>query len=127
MKRMDEGLPPLEETIIDDATGAVLSTAGKSSDEPNFSGSVAVRNGTTTEGVAANASSKISNLGFETNVGNANSLDYTSTVIVFENESQRATAQAIRDALGCGNLIKNNNEYNFTTDYLVVIGTDYQS
>ena len=127
MKRMDEGLPPSEETIIDDETGTILATAGQSSNSVNLSGTVAVRNGTSREGIAASASSKLSEMGFETNVANANSLDYTTTVIVYENDSQRATAGAIRDALGCGNVVKNNNEYAFTTDYLVVIGTDYSS
>lgn len=127
IKRMDEGLPPLEETVVDDTTGALLSSSGKSANSANLSGTVAVRNGTSREGIAASASAKLSEMGFETNVANANSLDYTTTVIVYENDSQRATAEAIRDALGCGNVVKNNNEYAFTTDYLVVIGTDYSS
>ena len=90
-----------------------------------MSGSVAVRNGTDKDGLASSASSKIYALGFTTDVGNANTQDYTTTVIVYNNDSQKAAAEAIRDALGCGNVIKNNNEYVFSTDFLVVVGTDF--
>lgn len=127
MKRMDQGLPPSEETYVDPQTGTVLSTAGNSASggEAKMSGTVAVRNGTTTEGKAASAANKLTNLGFKTDVANANSTDFTNTVIVYTNDSQKATAEAIKDALGCGKVEKNNNEYLYSTDYLVVIGTDY--
>jgi polyisoprenyl-teichoic acid--peptidoglycan teichoic acid transferase len=132
--RMEQGLPPSEETVIDESTGAVLSSAGdggssssssSNSGSSKLSGSIAVRNGTTKEGKAAVASASLAALGFSTSVGNANSLDYTQTIVVYSEDSQKSTAEAIRDNLGCGQVIKNNGEYIFTSDYLVVVGTDY--
>lgn len=122
MERMDQGLPPVEGTVIDPQTNTVMSTGGGSS---NMSGRVAVRNGTDKEGLASSASSKIYALGFTTDIGNANTQDYTTTVIVYNNDNQKTAAEAIRDALGCGNVIKNNDEYVFNTDFLVVVGTDF--
>lgn len=124
MERMDKGLPP-EETVIDDATGTVLSKGGDGGSNNSASGSVAVRNGTDKQGVAADAANKLSAKGFKTDAGNANSQDYTETIIVYRNDNQKATAEAIQQALGCGKLVKDNNEYTFETDFLVVIGTDY--
>lgn len=129
MERMDKGLPPSKKTIIDPETGTIIAKSDDSSDNSSsdgkFHGSVAVRNGTTKDGLAADASNKISDLGFTTDVKNANSLDYTQTVIVYSNDNQLKAAQAIKDAIGCGNIVKNNNEYIFETDLLVVVGTDY--
>lgn len=128
MKRMDEGKPPSTETVIDDATGAILSNAGDNKVggvDGSFNATVSVRNGTEKEGVAAKASNKLTTLGFKTNVGNANSSDYKNTVIVYNDESQKAAAEAIKEALGCGDIQKNENEYVFDSDLLVVVGDDF--
>lgn len=128
MKRMDQGLPPDPDTYIDPATGTIMSSAGGVMSSGS-SGDVAVtiRNGTTRDGLAAEASSKLVDLGYRTNVGNANSQDYTSTVIVYDDDSMRGDAEKIRDELGCGQVMKNNGDYLFNTDILVVVGTDFSS
>lgn len=128
MKRMDEGLPPNEETIIDDATGTVMSKAGDSlGSSGKFNLTVAIRNGTTKDGVAASASNKLTTVGFRTDVGNANSSDYENTRIVYNNDDHREAAEKIKELLGCGDIIKNDDEYIFNTDLLVVVGNDFNN
>lgn len=128
MERMDKGLPPDEETYIDPATGTVMSTAGAPDGvESNFTGKVSVRNGTNKEGLASKASNKIYQLGFTTDVGNANTQDYKNTIIIYANDEDRAGAEAIKDVLGCGQVLKDNGEYSFTGNILVVVGTDFSS
>ena len=128
MKRMDQGLPPDPDTYIDPATGTIMSSAGGvMSSGSNGDVAVTIRNGTTRDGLAAEASSKLVDLGYRTNVGNANSQDYTSTVIVYDDDSMRGDAEKIRDELGCGQVMKNNGDYLFSTDILVVVGTDFSS
>ena len=129
MERMNAGKPPASETVVDSETGTVLQYAGNTEGEENTNYSsmtVAVKNGTSRSGVAAKASALISELGFQTDAGNANTSDFKSTIIVYTNDSQATAANAIKDKLGCGTVQKNNNnEYSYTTDILVVIGSDY--
>ena len=127
VERISKDLPPSEETIVDDNTGIVLANSGDSQgqDGSNMSGTVAVRNGTVKAGAANSANDKIKGMGFTTDLKDANTQDYTQTVIVYENDSQKSKAESIKNALGCGSVVKNNNEYAFSTDILVVIGTDY--
>lgn len=124
MERMDKGLPPDLTTYIDPATGTVMSTSGVAVNG-RFSGSLSIKNGTNREGLAASAASKVYGLGFTINVGNADSQDYKETVIVYDNEDKQEAAEAIRDALGCGKVMKNDGSYSFGSDILVVVGTDF--
>lgn len=84
---MDQGLPPNDSTYIDPATGTVMSTAGVSTSNGSEAGSVSIRNGTNQDGLASNASNKLYGLGFSTDVGNANSQDYSTTIIVISDSS----------------------------------------
>lgn len=130
MERMDKGLPPVEETIIDSATGTVLSKSGESgstngSSDSSYSSNVDIKNGTNTSGLASKAQQKISDMGFKISTGNANAQDFTETVIVYNDDNQKSAAEAIKDKLGCGKVIKNNNEYIINSDILIVVGTDF--
>ena len=50
-----------------------------------------------------------------------------NTLIIYNDDSDKAQAQAIADALGVGQLKKNTGgTYSFTTDFLVVIGADWK-
>ena len=127
---MDDGLSPGTETVVDSETGIVLQQAGSESESDDTSYSnmtVSVKNGTSKTGVAAKAAAALTELGFNTETGNANASNYKTTVIVYTNDSQKAAAEAICDKLGCGNVVKNsNNEYSYNTDILVVVGSDYK-
>ena len=84
-----------------------------------------VKNGTSTSGLAANAAEKIAALGYSTDTGNANSSDYSTTVVVYNDSSQAEAAREIAQTLGVSSTIQNDGEYSFSTDFLVVIGADW--
>lgn len=140
MKRVDAGLPPTEEALIDPDTGvtlAVIGDGGTTSSSKNSGSSanskalkgvkIAVRNGAGINGVAADAAELLSELGAITDTGNADNSKYKNTIIVYNKESDKAQAQAIADALGIGQIKKNSGgTYSFTTDFLVVIGADWK-
>ncbi len=140
MERIDKGLSPTEEDQVDEATGIVIANAGggalasdtqaqnsANARKRNHSGSVAVRNGTTIAGLANKADAVISDLGFQVNTGNANSSDYTTTVVVYNDPDRKQDAQDIVDELGVGTIEQNKSKYLFDGDLLVVLGTDYDN
>ncbi|WP_165055195.1 MULTISPECIES: LCP family protein [unclassified Adlercreutzia] len=136
LRRVEQGLPPVEEDVIDEATGTVMATAGTGGSAsasgdgtttPRRSGTVSVRNGTEIDGAGAAAAEKIGALGYTVDAANADAADYAETVVVYADASQQERAQEIVNALGVGRAVLNNNEYLFTTDFLVVIGADWSS
>ena len=139
MRRVDAGLPPTEENLVDPNTGVTLAAigdGGKVTTSSNSSSStnsslngvkVAVRNGSGMSGCAADAASKLSAKGAVTDTGNADDSNYKNTLIIYNDDSDKAQAQAIADALGVGQLKKNSSGvYSFTTDFLVVVGADWK-
>ncbi len=133
MSRIDQGLPPLEESLVDEATGVILATAGdgtsgdsSTSGSVHRSGSVSVRNGSTIDGAAAAAQEKIGALGYTTNGANADSDSYAETLVIYNTADQAELAQEIVTALGVGRAVQNNGEYLIESDFLVVIGADWQ-
>lgn len=132
-ERMDAGESPAESNEVDSTTGTVLATTGNSSSSSSsgssssgsYSGKVSVLNGTSTSGLASKAASTISNLGFTTSTGNANTQDYTSTIVVYNDDSHQKGANAIVSALGCGSAVKNDGSYTVSGKFLVVLGSDY--
>lgn len=138
MARVDQGLPPTEEDVVD-ASGTVLASTGKagaSSSEseddgsatkatPQRSGVVSVKNGTAIAGVGAEAVDLITPLGYTATAGNANRTDYPTTVVVYDNPSQKEAAEEIVEALGCGQAIQNQDTYLYEGDFLVLIGADW--
>ena len=137
MERMKQGLSPTEEDEIDAATGTILATAGdggKASSgassggaaaKATRSGTVMVKNGTSTSGLAAKAAEKIAALGYSTDTGNANSSDYPNTVVVYSSGGQAEAAQEIAQTLGVSATFQNDGTYSFSADFLVVIGADW--
>lgn len=144
-ERMQQGLPPMEENVVDEVTGTVLATAGgaasssssaggsgeseASGNVPSFStgheGFVVVRNGTTYDGAGAEAGSILEQMGFSTDVDNADADDYSSTLIVYDDPSLGEEAQQIATALGRGAPYQNEGDFAFDGDFLVVIGSDW--
>ena len=139
MKRVDQGLSPTEETVIDQVTGVVLSTAGDGGSESSSSHSsksnssssslkgvqVSVKNGSGISGCASEAATKLTPLGAVAETGNADDYNYTTTLVIYDQSSQASTAQAIVDALGVGKAIQNDGSYSFSGHILVVVGHDW--
>lgn len=120
MKRMDQGLPPDEKTYIDPNTGTIMSTAGGG----DYSGNVTVLNGSGIVGAAAQCAEKLNSMGFITTTGNADSEDYTKTLIIYRGDNKDA-AEAIRDKIGCGKIQEDDGSQQFSGDILVIIGLDF--
>lgn len=134
LSRIDQGLPPLEEDVVDESTGVIMATSGggateaaaTSSGTVKRSGTVSIRNGTEITGAASSAQTKIGALGYTIDVGNANNTDYAQTIVVYNTSDQAELAAEIASTLGVGTAVQNNGEYLFESDYLVVIGSDWQ-
>ncbi len=138
MKRVDQGLPPTEETEIDEASGTVLATNGDGSVDPTMpgessedegfvaGGTVIVRNGSGIDGVAAEAAEKLTPEGYEVETGNADDFDYDKTLIVYSEGSKGAEAKAIARTLGIGTVQLNDGTYDFDGDFLVIVGSDWE-
>ncbi|MCD8316174.1 MAG: LCP family protein [Eggerthellaceae bacterium] len=131
MTRVKNGQSPTAETDVDEATGIVFDNAGDSNAFTNQSnhrtGTVSIRNGADIDGAASEAAGLVEALGYTTDTGNANSSDYTDTIVVYNTDDQAADAQEIVDALGRGYTVQNDDVYLFDTDFLVVIGSDWNS
>ena len=135
MERVDQGLSPTEESIVDEATGVTLSSSGDGGSSSGSSGGgesaslsgvkISVKNGAGISGVAADAASRLTPLGAIAETGNADDSNYQQTLIIYDDSSQEAQAQAIADALGCGKVQKNTGVYSYSGDFLVVVGADW--
>ena len=134
MQRVDQGLPPTAEDEIDEKNGTVLASTGdkagatsntSSTTTATRSGKVTVKNGANIDGAAATAATKIEKLGYTTETGNASS-SFSTTVVVYTNDSQKEAAEEIVKQIGNGVATKNDGRYTFSTDFLVVIGSDWK-
>ena len=131
MSRVDSGLSPSAEDVVDAATGIVISkgdgSSGGSGDKPkNATASIAVRNGSGAQGVSTKAVEKLKSFGY-TNVeaGNADSFDYKQTLIVYKDEKYKADAEMIAAQLGVGSATADDGNYIMTGNLLVILGADY--
>lgn len=87
---------------------------------------VTVQNGSGITGAASAVGSYLSGLGYQVgSTGNADQQVYTSTLVVYAS-GQDAAAQAVVDGLGFGRTVQNTGYYSFSTNLLVVIGSDYK-
>lgn len=138
MRRVDQGLPPTEEDVIDEASGTVLASTGSGATSSSSSssagsaatatksGSIAVRNGNGIAGAGAKAVERLEALGYHNvDAGNAENFDYAKTIVVYREEGQAAEAQTIADTLGASVVKLNDGTYVFDTGFLVVLGADW--
>lgn len=146
MNRVKQGLPPTEESEVDELNGTVLASVGDASggvsdDESaieapdggaaqTFSdtrtGKVTIKNGNGVSGCGAEALERIAPLGYTADASNANSFNYSETVVVFDTPDQRIYAEELVDALGCGRAVQNQNaQYVYEGDFLILIGADW--
>ena len=136
MKRVDAGETPTVDAADSANDGGVAdgSISGEYVAQSVLSGGsaaaadaeVEVRNGSGIGGVAADASSVLTNSGYTvTSVGDADSYDYAKTLVVYGSGGDQSTAQAIAQSLGAGSVMKNDGSYAIDGTYLVVVGADY--
>lgn len=136
MSRVDQGLPPTEEDEVDETSGTVLATTGsgeaneeKKSAPPSSndkkSSTVVVKNGNGLAGAGAEAAEKLEARGYTVETGNADSFDYTQTIVIYERGDQATEAREIANAIGVGKAQQNTGEYVFEGDFLVVLGADW--
>lgn len=131
IKRLDEGLPPVSSSEVDLSTGTVLASAGGKSEgstyKVNKSTSIRVRNGSGVDGVCDLAMKKLQAMGYERiNTGNADSFDYQDTIIIYKKDNQLSEVEAIARELG-GTVVKDDGTYLFESNFLIVIGSDWNS
>lgn len=131
IKRMDAGLPPVANDEVDLSTGVVLSSAGEASEgsayKVNKTTSIRLRNGSGVDGVCEEAQKRLTKMGYERiDVGNADNFDYGQSVVIYKKDAQASEANAIARELGA-QAVKDDGSYLFESDYLVVIGSDWQA
>ena len=86
---------------------------------------VDVRNGWGTPGVATAVSDMLAIAGYRRGeIGNANSMVYTETLIVYRDSDSRIAAEDIQARLGFGRVIPSLTRYAFNGDILVVVGSE---
>lgn len=139
MERVDAGLSPTvdaedsanEGGVTDGSiSGEYVAQSVLSGDDDNTAAAnaqIVVRNGSGVAGVAAEASSTLTNCGYTVNsVGDADAYDYQTTLVVYDSSTGNAsTAEKIADAIGGAKVVANDGTYIFDGNYLVVIGADY--
>lgn len=130
MARVDQGLPPEESTITDDRIGLVLSNSGDAGQGGSLAGkkdmSVAVRNGTDVDGAGSGAAGVLQKAGYGIlDVKGADAVDYSQTLVIYNDSSQQITAEEIAKALGDNvQIVLNDGSYAMVGDFLVVVGSD---
>lgn len=134
MLRVDAGLPPAEEEVIDPKTGTILSTAGDGAYQTsltqvhaaNRGSSIGLRNGNGSDGVCTKAEEVLRAMGYtKINARNADNFDYGNTVIVYKSRNNKQDAELIAQQLGVGDPIPDRDVYLFDEDILIVLGADY--
>ncbi len=133
INRINQGLPPTENRVIDVATGTMLSNS-KVDDQSdvvyvvNPNTSIRLRNGNGVDGACNDAYNKLTEMGYTNiSVGNANSFDFPETLVVYKKNSRAGEAQLIVDALGYGKAMKDDGTFLFDSNYLIVIGKDHSN
>lgn len=137
MSRVDQGLPPTDEDVVDEMSGTVLATTGSgethsSTNEDGtqkttkHTGNVAVRNGNGITGAGTEATTRIETLGYTVESGNADTFDYPKTLVIYDDTSKASQAKDIASALGVGTAMVNDGSYVFEADFLVVLGADWK-
>ena len=129
MKRVKAGEPPVEEAIVDEATGTVLATAGAgTTNSADKYAVVTVKNATDIPGLATKLRAKLVENGFvNTVVGDiAPGYSYPETLVVYDEENRAREAAEILGVMGQGRAMKNDGSYLLMdTDFVVVIGEDW--
>ncbi|MEG0418532.1 MAG: LCP family protein [Gordonibacter sp.] len=135
MERVEQGLSPTEEALVDEASGTVLATTGEGGAEQGTApggaatskgpAKVTVQNGNGTVGASSVAAEQLEAQGYQVDTGNADNFDYAQTIVVFKRDDQENEAKKIANALGVGKAQLDDGRYTFDGDFLVVLGSDW--
>ena len=134
MERVDAGLSPTvnEEDsanrggVTDGSLDKEYIAQSVLSDTSADDSTVTVLNGNGVTGLAAQVAEILANAGFEVeDSDNADSYDYSSTLIIYNDSDLESAACEIAEALGVGTVMENDGSYSFDTGFLVILGTDY--
>ena len=108
---------------LDPAQATSLAT---SIDPASFT--IAVRNGTSVAGSAAQLSNLLNQAGYKVEeTGNVD--DYTTypeTLVIYLDDAYKTDAEALVETIGAGRVVNGGSYYTFSTDILIIIGQDYQ-
>ena len=127
MERMDAGLPPATVADIDEATGTVLATNGEDPSTSKKYAYVSIWNGSPNSKADSEALQLLEDNGFvHASIGSAPE-SYSETWVIYDDDSQAYEAGTIVTALGQGRAVKNDGSWTFPGNFLVVIGSDWQS
>lgn len=142
MARVDQGLPPTEEDVVDEVSDTILASTGSGSlaaengtlgsntessqSSSKSNGTVSVRNGNGIAGAGTEAATRLEAQGYTVDSGNADDFDYPKTLVIYSTTSQATEAKQIASALGVGTAQMNDGSYVLNGDFLVVLGADWK-
>lgn len=131
ISRVDQGLPPTEEDQIDELTGTVISNSGSGDIGGQYAvdrtATIRIRNGNGTDGVCTDAENILKSMGYRNfDTGNADNFDYPETLVIYKESKNADYAKQMCEAMGIGHAEKDNGDYLFDSDFLIVIGADWK-
>lgn len=86
---------------------------------------IIIQNGAGVDGAGAMLADKLKNMGFNVvDTTNADSNIYKETLIIYDSDSMRTNAIAIKNSLNNGRIVSGNGLYNMHSDILIIIGAD---
>ncbi len=89
--------------------------------------SISIQNGAGVTGAASIIAQNLTNLGYNVKkTGNAESNVYKETLIIYDNESMKNNAQAVKNSLNNGRLVQSSGRYTLSSDVLIIIGSDFK-
>jgi LCP family protein required for cell wall assembly len=92
---------------------------------PNEQISITVRNGSGVSGRGRSMGDRLGAMSFDVvDVGNSEQTNYVSTLVVYKSNTQAEALQVIR-SLGLGKLLPATDKYSFSSDLMVIVGSDY--
>jgi LCP family protein required for cell wall assembly len=114
------------ENYVASAASATDQLAGEASSVVASDYVIDVRNGYGIQGSATAVSDMLVLAGYQRGeIGNANSMVYDTTLVIYRDESDKAAAEDIRHRLGYGKAIASSPNYVFEGNILVVVGGDF--
>ena len=95
-------------------------------EEPVYSGSVLVLNGTSVSGLAASKSTELESMGFLPYADSDESMDHTTSTVYYNGEAARLSALGVAETLGIdeSSVVENTVGYPMDYDVVVVLGAD---
>ena len=130
LSRVEKGLPPLEDANTDETTGVTGTVAGdpsaESSIKPDYTGDVAVMNGTDKQGLAAQKAAALKTAGYNAFAENSDENLDSSSIIYDGTKEGRAKAYGVAKTLNIPtSAIKpNDGSYPTDVDITVILGAE---